>query len=232
MDNKQQVTWHVFDSAVLLQARAARAIERLAAEAIRARGAFSIVLAGGGTPKEIYKRLCSIETDWSAWSIFLGDERCLPHGHAERNSTMAEQAWLNHVPLAASQIHLIPAELGAEAAASLYRATLANVGEFDLVLLGLGQDGHTASLFPGQVWGEGADSLASLAVHDAPKPPADRVSLSARRLGMTRNAWFLVTGEDKAQALASWRFGSCLPASAIRPENGVEVFVEKISAKW
>jgi 6-phosphogluconolactonase len=232
MDNKQQVTWHVFGNAVLLQARVAHAIERLAAEAIRARGTFSVVLAGGSSPREIYKRLCTIETDWSAWSIFLGDERCLPSAHPDRNSAMAQQAWLSHVPLATEQIHFIPAELGAEEAALQYSKTLAGVGVFDLVLLGLGQDGHTASLFSGQAWGEGAESMAAIAVHDAPKPPADRVSLSAWRLSLARNAWFMVTGEDKAAAVCSWQFGENLPVSAIKPENGVEVFVEKIAIKW
>ncbi|MDP2828973.1 MAG: 6-phosphogluconolactonase [Sulfuricellaceae bacterium] len=230
MNKEQRLTWHVVGDAALLQARAARAIERLAAETIRAKGSFSIVLAGGSTPKEIYGRLCSIDTDWSAWSIFLGDERCLPHGHPDRNSTMAQQTWLSHVPLAADQVHLIPAEQGAEEAASRYSKTLAGVGSFDLVLLGLGQDGHTASLFPGQAWGEGG-GMAALAVHDAPKPPSDRVSLSAWRLSMARNVWFMVSGADKADAVHSWRSGECLPAAAIKPENGVEIFVEKIAIK-
>lgn len=228
MDKEQEVVWHVVGDAALLQARVACAIERLAAEAIRARGAFSIVLAGGSTPREIYQRLCSIETDWSAWSIFLGDERCLPPAHPDRNSTMAQQAWLDHVPLAANRVHLIPVELGAEAAASQYCETLAGTGEFDLVLLGLGQDGHTASLFPGQEWG----SDAVIPVHDAPKPPADRVSLSAGRLSMARHVWFMVTGEDKSAAVQAWRSGALLPAAAIKPENGVDIFIEKMAAQW
>jgi len=232
MNQEQQVTWHIVGDVACLQARAVRAIERLAAEAIRTRGAFAIVLAGGSTPKEIYRGLCAIHTDWSAWTIFLGDERCLPPEHPERNSTMAQQAWLNHVPLAADQVHLIPAEQGAEEAASRYSETLDGVGPFDLVLLGLGQDGHTASLFPGQTWGEGGDAMAALAVHGAPKPPSDRVSLSAWRLSMARQVWFMVSGEDKADAIHGWRSGVCLPAAAIKPENGVEVFVEKISIKW
>jgi 6-phosphogluconolactonase len=139
---------------------------------------------------------------------------------------MASQAWLEHVGIPAAQIHVIHAELGAEEAASLYAATIESLEMFDLVLLGLGQDGHTASLFPGQICGAESHQPAVLAVHQAPKPPADRVSLSAWRLSATSRVWFLVTGADKAPAVRQWRSGVGIPAAAIKPVGGVDVWAD------
>ena len=138
---------------------------------------------------------------------------------------MAGEAWLDHVALPPQGLHEIPAELGAQAAAQAYAGTLRQFGEFDLVLLGLGEDGHTASLFPGHDWGEAPGSPAALAVLDAPKPPRERVSLSAARLSRARQVLFLVSGGSKARALAQWRAGSDIPARAIAPAAGVDVLV-------
>ena len=168
--------WHEYPDAALLYRRAAEGIERVAAESIALRGVFSIVRAGGGTPQAVYRLLCQIRTEWSAWHVYFGDERCLPPDHPERNSVMAAQAWLERVAIPSAQIHRIPAHLGAETAASQYSSVLDGMADFDLVLLGLGQDGHTASLFPGHEWGNLEGQPAALAVHDAPKPPSDRVS--------------------------------------------------------
>lgn len=218
--------WHVYPDAALLQQRAAEAIVRLAAEAVAERGAFHIVLAGGNTPRAIYQRLSGLEADWSAWHVYFGDERCLPAAHAERNSVMARQAWLGQVPIPGGQIHAIPAEEGPDQAARRYAATLDAVGDFDLVLLGLGEDGHTASLFPGQELGEDDRSPSVLAVDGAPKAPPQRVSLSAWRLGRARQVWFMVTGSAKMQAVKAWLSGDTIPAAAIRPAAGVGVFIE------
>jgi 6-phosphogluconolactonase len=138
---------------------------------------------------------------------------------------MAADAWLNRVPIPQDQIHAIPAEFGARAAALAYAETLRGVGDFDLVLLGLGEDGHTASLFPGRDWGVAASAPDALAVFDAPKPP-QRVSLSAARLSRTREVLFLVEGEAKREAVARWRASERLPAGAIRTAGGVDVLVE------
>lgn len=215
----------VADVAALRESACAR-ILALAADAIELRGHFLIVLAGGNTPQGVYRMLRDADTDWSRWQVYFGDERCVPARDPERNSRMAADAWLDHVPIPKTQVHVPPAELGAAAAAQAYANTLRDVGEFDLVLLGLGEDGHTASLFPDHDWGAGAAAADVLAVADAPKPPAQRVSLSARRLSRALAVLFMVTGEGKRDAVTRWRAGADIPVRAIQPPTGVDVLVE------
>ena len=198
-------------------------------EAVARHGAFHIVLAGGGTPRRLYVALAGEMHDWPRWHIWYGDERCLPPEHPERNSHMAHTAWLDRVPIPSAQIHTIQAELGANAAAEAYARELAGVGAFDLVLLGLGEDGHTASLFPGHVLGAGPDAADALAVYDAPKPPPERISLSARRLSRSHRVLFLVTGAGKRDALARWRGGETLPAAAIQPDAGIDILLDALA---
>lgn len=218
--------WHLYPSAQELLERAEQAIVRIADQAIAAHGAFHIVLAGGNTPRALYQKLRGIKTEWHDWHIYFGDERCLPPEHAERNSLMAYETWLSHVEIPAAQIHPIPAELGPEQGAAAYAGILREVGKFDLVLLGLGEDGHTASLFPGHDWGVEADAPATLAVHDSPKPPPQRISLSAQRLGHAWQIMFLVTGVSKKNAVADWRNGVMIPAASIAPQHAVEVLID------
>lgn len=226
MNSSQICFWHIYPDSALLQERAAQAIVRASAQAIAERGVFHIVLAGGNTPRAVYERLRAIQTDWTAWHVWFGDERCLPPEDPERNSEMAASAWLRHVPVPAGQIHAIPAEKGAEQGAKEYAQSLSEVDMFDLVLLGLGEDGHTASLFPGRDWGCQPGAPAALAVHDAPKPPPDRVSMSAWRLSRARQVMYLVTGASKKQAVADWRAGRDIPARAINPASGADVLLE------
>jgi 6-phosphogluconolactonase len=223
--------WHDYPNPRSWLEAARDAVGRAEASALAARGVFHIVLAGGSTPRRLYEALAREAHDWARWQVWYGDERCLPADHPERNSRMAEAAWLAEVGLPMANIHAIPAELGAAAAAEAYAQALVEVGDFDLVLLGLGEDGHTASLFPGQDWGEGAEAPAALAVFDAPKSPPERVSLSARRLSRARQVLFLVTGagSGKRQAIAAWQDGMRIPAAAIRPPAGVDVLVFRAS---
>lgn len=221
-----RVRWHRLVDGEQLRDQARERILAAAASAIDARGRFTIVLAGGGTPRPVYRALRTADADWNAWQIYFGDERCLPEHDPERNSAMARAAWLDHVPLPPASIHVIPAEHGAGPGASAYAETLRDVGTFDLVLLGLGEDGHTASLFPGRDWGQSADAPAAIAVHDAPKPPSDRVSLSAARLSEAHQVIFMIEEVGKRDAVRAWQAGKPIPAAAIRPPGGVDVLLQ------
>jgi 6-phosphogluconolactonase len=209
----------VFAEAGALVTALADAVCAEADSAIEARGVVHLVLAGGSTPIALYRELAARHAGNSRWHIWYGDERCLPQDHPERNSMMAEAAWLAGSAILPENRLPIPAERGAEAAAADYAVMLAAVLRFDLVLLGMGEDGHTASLFPGHAWGAAPGSPAVLAVHDAPKPPPDRVSLSAARLSDSRRVWFIISGEGKSDAVTRWRKGEALPVTAIRGRN-------------
>lgn len=224
----QAIRWHPFVDERTLRDAAVESIIASAQQAIRERGCFRIVLAGGNTPRGVYERLAATRSDWALWTVYFSDERCLPVADPERNSTMAAESWLDRVGIPVAQVHVMPAERGALEAACDYAQVLSGVSDFDLVLLGLGEDGHTASLFPGQVSGSEQDSPDVLAVFDAPKPPPQRVSLSAHRLGRARKVIFLVSGESKRRAVAEWRAGGQIPAAAIVPLSGVDVLLDSV----
>jgi 6-phosphogluconolactonase len=219
--------WHVAENESDWLARALEFIRAAEAVALAARGEFQLVLAGGATPAKVYEALANEVHDWTRWQAWFGDERCLPADNPERNSRMVENLWLKRQAVAGTNIHPIPAELGARAGAEAYARELGGAGTFDLVLLGLGEDGHTASLFPGHGLGEGPDAPAALAVFNAPKPPAERVSLSARRLSDARRVLFMVAGAGKREAVSAWRLGAVIPAAAIRPAQGVDVLIDQ-----
>ncbi|MDQ2972646.1 MAG: 6-phosphogluconolactonase [Rhodanobacteraceae bacterium] len=224
-DTMQIVRWHRFADTQTLQTEAVRRIRVAADSAIAARGVFRIVLSGGNTPRGVYNALCERPANWPEWQVWFGDERCLPPNDPQRNSRMARDTLLDHVPIPSQNIRAIPAEQGAEDGAQAYAQSLRGVGEFDLVLLGLGEDGHTASLFPGHDWGAATDAPDTLAVFEAPKSPSERVSLSAARLSNARAVLFLVEGEAKRDALTAWRRGDDIPARAITPSAGADVLI-------
>ncbi|MGV3581069.1 MAG: 6-phosphogluconolactonase [Methylophilus sp.] len=223
LSNNQLVNtrWHSFDSQNDINQAAVNRILNAADEAISKYGSFLIVLAGGSTPKAVYQLLSEKKADWAHWHVYHNDDRCLPVDHAERNSKMARDVWLNHVAIPQNQIHDIPAELGNVEGARAYAQTLAGVRSFDLVILGLGEDGHTASLFPNQAIDNSADAVP---VFNAPKPPADRITISQNRLNNTHEVMFLVTGSGKQEAVDHWRNGQKIPATLISPESGVDVY--------
>jgi 6-phosphogluconolactonase len=216
---------HRFNNSASLVADLVQRISVLAADCLADVGSFHIVLAGGSTPRQLYQQLRHINTDWSAWHIYFGDERCLPVGDVERNDTMATSSWLSHVAIPEKQIYPVPAIEDAQAAAAAYASLLDQAPRFDLVLLGLGEDGHTASLFPEHT--EAATNKASaVAILDAPKPPAQRVSMSPQRLSHANAVWFVITGENKRRALEAWLTGTDLPPRQIMPRLGVDIFTD------
>lgn len=196
-------------------------------EAIKNRGAFHIVLAGGNTPANAYALLADEDCDWGNWHIWFGDERCLPADDPDRNSVMVEKMLTSKVAIPGNQVHIIAAESGPELAAEQYRVLLEKVPPFDMVLLGIGEDGHTASLFPGHDF---AHDRSVLPVYNAPKYPAQRVTLSPAMLSRCRHLLFIVTGSSKSAAISRWQRGETLPVSLIRAIEDAVVLLDRQSA--
>ena len=216
--------WHTLETAGQVAQAAYQQILGAAKHAIAEHGRFKLVLAGGSTPEKVYRLLAKADADWSKWYIYYGDERCLPADHADRNSLMATQAFLEKVDIPDAQIFTIPAELGPEQAAKKYQQIVASVLPFDMVLLGMGEDGHTASLFPGHQHQE--DELTH-AVYNSPKPPPERVSISAKALSNTQQLIFLITGANKQEAVKNWRSGQDLPVATITPDNPIDIYIDR-----
>ncbi|HXM59146.1 MAG TPA: 6-phosphogluconolactonase [Candidatus Dormibacteraeota bacterium] len=202
-------------------AAVAAATADLVASAITA-GAHTLVLAGGSTPRRAHALLAERRLPWGGVTVLFGDERCVPPDDPESNYGQAFEELLRHVH--PGSVHRMPGELGAEEAAARYDAIVRELSPLDLVLLGMGPDGHTASLFPGHA-ALTADGCA-VAVHGAPKPPPDRVSLTLPALRSARHVVFLVTGADKAEALAMAARGE-VPAGMV---PGAEYLVDRAAA--
>jgi len=216
--------WTVLDNPEEVARVACLRILAAAERAIDKRGSFHIVLAGGTTPEKTYELLSLESSDWQHWHIWFGDERCLPRNHPDRNSLMVELAFTGKVPIPAEQIHIIPAEQDPVAAAEYYAQLLEGIGLFDMVLLGMGEDGHTASLFPNNL---DASDKTVLPIFDAPKPPAERVSLSAEKLSQCAYLMFIVTGKAKSDAVSRWQSGEKLPVSMVHGINQTEVLADR-----
>lgn len=200
------------DLGVLGEATALR-VAALAGAAIASRGVFRIALAGGETPRHCYERLRHQPIDWARVQVYFGDERCRPVGDAQRNDRMAYDTLLSHVAIPPANIHPIPAELGASEAAARYAVLLEQSAPLDLVLLGMGEDGHTASLFPGN---PATESIATVVpVFDSPKLPPERVSLGLGALNAARHKIFLVGGAGKRDVLERILRGEPLPAARV-----------------
>jgi len=209
--------WQVYETADQVARVAVEALLEIAKQSIKATGAFHLVTAGGTTPLKIYQQLASLKNspdiDWSKWHIYMGDERCLPEQDTERNSLVLQQAWLNNSLIPKENQHFMPAELGAEEAVNLYEKVVSSV-VFDLVLLGMGEDGHTASLFPRHTHNEERYQLV-ISEYNSPKPPLERVSLSQACLCNSNHVIKLITGQNKQEALKLWLDGVDLPIKRI-----------------
>jgi len=192
----------------------AEQVARAAETAMAERGVFHLVLAGGSTPKHCYELMRDMDLPWQAMHIWFGDERCLPVGDAERNDTMAEQALLTHVPLELSHIHRMLAELGPDAGAAMYTKELKHAPAMDLVLLGMGEDGHTASLFPGNPALN--DPRLAVPVFDSPKPPSERISMGLGLLNDAGRRIVMVAGDGKQGAWTRIQSGEALPVALLK----------------
>jgi len=169
---------------------------------------FSIAVAGGNTPKPLYEALREAQTDWQKWHIFFGDERYVPPSDRQSNQKMVREAWLNHVPIPEQHIHPMPtAEGDPQRSAAIYADHLRQffglttpqaLPQFDLVLLGMGEDGHTASLFPHTPALDVQDCLVTVGAKDG----QPRLTLTLPVINNAKQIVFLVEGQSKAKTLA------------------------------
>jgi 6-phosphogluconolactonase len=199
---------------------------RLLAEA--AGGGGQIALTGGSTPRSAYERAAVADVQWSRATLWWGDERCVPPDDELSNYALARETLLDAIAGAAPEVHRMRGELGPDEGAAAYEAELhevfgAGMPEFDLVLLGMGADGHCASLFPGQPTLDEAVRLVVGVERAGAEPYVPRISLTLPVINAARQVVFLVTGEDKADAVAR-AFeadpGPDTPASLVTPASG------------
>jgi 6-phosphogluconolactonase len=233
----------VFDDAEAVARAATETFARLASEAVGERGTFSVALSGGTTPRRVYELLAGEEfrdaVQWPKVHVFFGDERTVPPDHAESNYRMASEALLSRVPVPSENVHRIEGLGDAAANASDYESVMRGFfgdvewPRFDLVLLGMGDDGHTASLFPNTAALE--ESRVWVAPNWVEKLGAWRITLTAPAINAARRVVFLITGASKAERLREVLNGvhdpSRLPSQIIRPRDGaLRWYVDRAAA--
>ena len=233
----------IYPDTETLSQEAAHYIVRIAQESITAHRRFTIALSGGSTPKKLYGLLAQepyrSQIDWNLVEIFWSDERCVPPDDAESNYLMARQVLLSKIPIPANQIHGMPANLADRDAAS-YAYTLEmqqtmgsdGVPNFDLIQLGMGPEGHTASLFPHQPSLHEQQRLVMPVT--VPKPPPPRLTFTPRLLNAASHILFLVTGAEKQDAVKAVLEGEYqpdeYPAQIVQPTKGEVTWMLDTSA--
>lgn len=217
----------VFPDAAALYCAAAEAIAGALRARLESKLKATLVLSGGNTPKEVYRLLAATRyvVEWERVEFFWGDERCVPPSSVDSNFRMAQETLLANLEVPQDHVHRIRGELpDSEEAARLYedeiRSAFAEAGvpRLDIVVLGMGTDGHTASLFPATHW----DENRLVITNEAPIPPRRRISMTPRLLNAAEHVFFLVSGPGKASALKKVLDDpSCdCPARRIQPTNG------------
>jgi 6-phosphogluconolactonase len=232
----------VFDDLEALSRAAAEFFSSLAHQAITSQGRFAVALSGGSTPRRLYELLGSAPyqntINWRHVHLFWADERCVPPDHRDSNYALLRDTLLVHIPLAESNIHRVQGEAEPDVAAWKYEQDIKvffgadTIPAFDLVMLGVGEDGHTASLFPG-----------STAIHEAErlvvpvyleKPKVGRVTLTLPIINHASQVLFLAAGRAKARVLRNILYeenSGRYPAGLVRLENGtVTWFLDKDAA--
>ncbi|MFP3874143.1 MAG: 6-phosphogluconolactonase [Thiohalophilus sp.] len=235
---KSQYHYQIYLEPGQLAQAAARRWVKVAQESIRARNSFHVSLAGGSTPKPVYQLLQQEELEWDKIHLYWGDERDVPTDHPESNYLMVKEALIDHVPIPDDNVHPIRVQADIEKSVEEYRRVLDNVYRspdglpcFDLVMLGMGDDGHIASLFP--------DSSA-LTVTNTPvvsvyveKLDSWRVTLTYPVLNAARNLMLLVTGEAKAPIVAQALGGNGddkYPVQKLAPQGRAEWYLDQAAA--
>jgi 6-phosphogluconolactonase len=231
------VNYYVEPDAATLAQRAANYLVEMVGEAVAGRGRAKIAISGGSTPKATFQLLADpnqpfrSRMPWSDLEIYWVDERCVGPDDADSNFRMTREALLDHVPLTPGQIHRIEGELDPQAAAHRYEATLRNnfglegaqSPRFDLVALGMGPDGHTASLFPHTAALHETNLIVT--ANHVPQMDTWRVTLTWPVINAARSVFFLISGSDKAEVLNEVLTGprdvERLPSQLIRPSSGI-----------
>jgi 6-phosphogluconolactonase len=185
-------------------------------------GARTLVLAGGTTPERCYELLAEMEVDWGKVTILFGDERCVPPDHPDSNYRIAREKLLDKVSPAT--VHRMPAELGPDEGAKEYAKTIAKLVPLDLVILGVGEDGHTASLFPNHPILKATGLVAG--IKNSPKPPSERVTLTLETIQAAKQVIVLATGKGKADAVALAKRGE-VPSGMIA---GAQWLIDRAAA--
>ena len=233
----------VLKDASALAHAAAEMVMRCAAAAIAARGRFTIALSGGSTPEaayEIIKRDFSAQGNWAKWFIFMGDERAVPVDDPRSNLGMATRSMLLGLPIASEQIFAVRTELPPAAAAADYEKRIKEFfgsadTRFDFILLGLGDDGHTASLFPGHSARHEASRLVTWSPPGTLPPPVDRITFTFPLINRARKAVFLMAGEKKKkvvrQLLSKAVNPELIPAANVHPIDGELVYMMDQAAR-
>jgi 6-phosphogluconolactonase len=228
--------------------RAAEMVERHLQRACQERGAAHVALSGGTTPGRTYELLAERPSDWSDVEVWFADERCVGPDDEESNYRLAARTLLGPAGIAAERIHRMEGELGPTEGAARYAAALAElvapaeaapgsathpggIPALDVVLLGIGPDGHIASLFPGAPTLDAGDEAVCLGLSDSPKPPPERITLSLAVLWAARSCILLATGPSKADAVAAMLGDPTphVPASLLRRER-LSVIVDDAAA--
>lgn len=237
LGKKLQIKYYVEPDPAALARRAVEYFVEMAGEAVEAQGRARIAISGGSTPKAAFELLADPNhpwrnrMPWHALDLYWVDERCVAPGDAESNYRMTREALLDHVPLKPEQIHRMQGELEPDAAAARYEEELrssfrldgAASPRFDLVELGLGDDGHTASLFPHT---EALHEMSRLvAANRVPQKDASRITLTWPVINHARSVFFLIAGEQKAAILKEVLTGPFdperLPSQLIWPSSGI-----------
>jgi 6-phosphogluconolactonase len=221
-----------------LSEAAKQAFLEVAKEAIEARSRFFVALSGGNTPMKLFEKLAGENLDWTKVHFFWGDERCVPADDSGNSYGQAKKIWFDKI--GETNIHRIPSELTPDSAAKEYAATLKSFSEppldwprFELVLLGMGDDGHTASLFPGSPVDVNVPTLGVTAHYQ--DRPANRVTVTQNVFNDARNIFFLAAGASKAETLKKVLSDTYtpaeLPAQRIDPKDGKIIwFVDDAAA--
>jgi 6-phosphogluconolactonase len=246
------MTLQIFPDSQTLAQSAADLWAQVARQAVQERGRFIVALSGGSTPRLLYQRLAQppyqTELPWEQTHVYWGDERSVPSTHPESSYGAALQDLLQHVPILTTNIHRVKGEWDARTAAGEYAGQLTqcanpvdNPGRtwprFDLVLLGMGSDGHTASLFPGPITEQEQTQPTMPVIAHYEDRPAQRITLTPLVFNDARLILFLVTGANKAETLAAVLHGPTdivrYPAQRIQPHDGQLVwYIDQPAAQF